>query len=467
VLFFDQKIFKIIGFYGTLFLCLALVSPSWGFETREMGVITVDRLNMRMSAGAGSPVVKVLLKEDQVKVLAHEKGWLQVLHDSDMGYIADDTNYIKLYIIHSASDGKDADAAMVAAQSEDIKQKIKQQAAEVSKYNKQEKEIIDQLHKTDLALNKARQQATVIKADLAEATGKINEIQKKADEAQKAVDKNSGYAVKRLIALYKLNKLGEVNLLASATSLYDLMQRKSAIEKILKYDHRVISGLTAKKNDLGRLVDQLNLEKNKKEKLDKKFQTTVANLAKEKKKRQKLLAEIKQKKTNRLATIKYLKQASVQLDKTISALRKGSSPEPEDFNNFSAFQGLLKMPVKGNVISKYGKYVEPHSGASNFRNGIEIQSRPGTPIRAVFSGETIFSSWLKGYGNVIIIAHGKNYHTVYAHAEELFRSKGEKVKAGEVIATVGDTGAMNGPTLYFEIRHLGNPIDPLEWINKS
>ena len=159
--------------------------------------------------------------------------------------------------------------------------------------------------------------------------------------------------------------------------------------------------------------------------------------------------------------------ASIQLDKTINALRQGSSPEQEGFNNFSAYQGLLKMPVSGNVISKYGKYVEPHSGASNFRNGIEIQSRPGTPIRAVFSGETIFSSWLKGYGNVIIIAHGKKYHTVYAHAEELFRSKGEKVKAGEVIATVGDTGAMNGPTLYFEIRHQGNPIDPLEWINKS
>jgi len=142
-------------------------------------------------------------------------------------------------------------------------------------------------------------------------------------------------------------------------------------------------------------------------------------------------------------------------------------PEQEGISNFSAYQGLLKMPVDGNVISKYGKYIEPHSGAPNFRNGIEIKSRPGTPIRAVFSGQTIFSSWLKGYGNVIIIAHGKNYHTVYAHAEELFRSKGEKVKVGEVIATVGDTGAMTGPTLYFEIRHQGNPIDPLEWINNS
>ncbi len=466
MLFFNQKILKILSFCGLLFFCL-IPASSWGFETREIGAVTVERLNMRMGAGAGFSVVKVLLKDDQVKVLSHEKGWLKVLHDSDVGYIADNTDYLKLYTIHSASDGEEADAAMIAAQSEDIKQKIKLQNEEVSKYNKQEKKTIDQLHKTDLALDKARQMASAIKAELAEADGKVADMQYKANIAQQGIDKNSGYAVKRLIALYKLNKLGEVNLLASATSLYDLMQRKSAVEKILRYDHRVISDLTERKNELYRLVDQLNLEKNKKEQLDKKYQTAVAKLAKEKKQRQKLLADIKQKKTNRLATIKYLKQASIQLDKTINALRQGSSPEQEGFNNFSAYQGLLKMPVSGNVISKYGKYVEPHSGASNFRNGIEIQSRPGTPIRAVFSGETIFSSWLKGYGNVIIIAHGKKYHTVYAHAEELFRSKGEKVKAGEVIATVGDTGAMNGPTLYFEIRHLGNPIDPLEWINKS
>jgi len=307
----------------------------------------------------------------------------------------------------------------------------------------------------------------VIEAELADVAGNISEMQKKVDQAQAAIDRSSGYAINRLISLYKLNNLGEVNLIASATSLHDLMQRRSAVEKILQYDHRVISELAEKKNYLCRLVDQLNSQKNKKEKLNKEYQAAVVKRAKEKKQRQHLLAEIKQKKTNRLATIKYLKKASIKLDKTINDLRHGNSSDHENINNFSAYQGLLKMPVNGKVISKYGKYVESHSGASNFRNGIEIQSRQGAPIRAVFSGQTIYSSWLKGYGNVIIIAHGKNFHTVYAHAEELFRSKGEPVKTGEVIATVGDTGSMTGPSLYFEIRHQGNPIDPLEWINKS
>jgi septal ring factor EnvC (AmiA/AmiB activator) len=125
------------------------------------------------------------------------------------------------------------------------------------------------------------------------------------------------------------------------------------------------------------------------------------------------------------------------------------------------------MPVKGRVISNYGTYVEPQSGATNFRKGIEIQAERGAPISAVFSGQIVYADWLKGYGNVIIITHGDNFYTVYAHAEDLFRKKGDNVEADDVIATVGDTGSMSGPTLYFEIRHHGNTEDPLKWIKKG
>ncbi len=446
---------------------LATIAAAGSIQTREIGVVTVDRLNMRLNAGNGYPVIKVLEKDTQVQVLTHVRDWLQVLHDSDVGYVLNRNNYMKLYTIHSVSDGKQKDLDAATSKANDIDRKIKQQTAEVGKYNEQEKEIVEELNKTDLALNAARQQAAGIEAELAAAAGNISEIQTKADEAQKAIDRSSGYAVKRLVSLYKLNRLGELNLLASATSMHDLMRRRSAVEKILRSDQAVISEMVTKRNHLTGLINQLDRERNNKESLSDDYQDAVAKLAKERKQREKLLAEIKTKKTSRLATIKYLKKASIQLDKTINSLRHGETADPENIKNFSAYQGLLKMPVNGKVISKFGKYIEPDSGVSNFRNGIEIQSKRGAPVRAVFSGQTIYSSWLKGYGNVIIISHGKNFYTVYAHAEELFRSKGEPVETGEVIATVGDSGSMNGPSLYFEIRHQGTPVDPLEWINKS
>jgi septal ring factor EnvC (AmiA/AmiB activator) len=65
---------------------------------------------------------------------------------------------------------------------------------------------------------------------------------------------------------------------------------------------------------------------------------------------------------------------------------------------------------------------------------------------------------------MIIIDHGNHFYTLYAHAEEIFKAKGDYVEAGEVIATVGDTGSMIGPKLYFELRHHGKPVNPLEWL---
>ncbi len=467
MLFFHQKIFKTVISAGILVFWLLGAAAGSGFESREIGVVAVDRLNMRLGAGTGYAVVKVLKKDDQVRVLAHDRGWLQVFHESDVGYIADESRFVKLYTIHTVTDGKQSELEIAAARAREIQEEVRRHTEEIADYNRREKAIVKKLHKTDQTLNTVRQTLAAIESELGAVDATIAKKRGEIEAAEKQINKRSGYALKRLVALYKLHKLGEANLLASATSLQDLMRRRTGVEKILNYDQSVIGRLAGEKAHLRGLMTELTAEKNKKEKLNQKARATAAALEKEKKQREALLAEIKQKKTSRLATIKYLQDAAIKMDKTIDSLRRESDASREGHNNFSAYQGLLKMPVNGKVISKFGKYVEPQSGASNFRNGIEIQSGRGAPIRAIFSGKTIYSSWLKGYGNVIILAHGKHFHTVYAHAEELFRAKGDTVETGEVIATVGDTGSISGPSLYFEIRYQGNPVDPLEWINKS
>jgi septal ring factor EnvC (AmiA/AmiB activator) len=103
----------------------------------------------------------------------------------------------------------------------------------------------------------------------------------------------------------------------------------------------------------------------------------------------------------------------------------------------------------------------------NFRSGIDIQAERGEPIRSISAGLTIYANWFKGFGNMIIIDHGDHYYTVYAHLEEVFKVKGDRVEKGEVIATVGDSGSLMGPALHFEVRHHGKPVDPLKWIRKG
>jgi septal ring factor EnvC (AmiA/AmiB activator) len=127
---------------------------------------------------------------------------------------------------------------------------------------------------------------------------------------------------------------------------------------------------------------------------------------------------------------------------------------------------LLLPPVKGKIVSLYGSFRHPQLNVPAFRSGIEIAADRGEPVQSVHSGTIIYASWFKGYGNVLIIDHGSSFYSVYAHLEDVFKSIDNPVEAGEVVATVGDSGALGTPGLYFEIRHHGKPLDPLEWFKK-
>jgi septal ring factor EnvC (AmiA/AmiB activator) len=125
------------------------------------------------------------------------------------------------------------------------------------------------------------------------------------------------------------------------------------------------------------------------------------------------------------------------------------------------------VPVKGSVISEYGPSTTGDYKSFTFQKGIDIKVERGEPVKSVFKGEVMFAQWLKGYGNLMIVDHGDNYYTLYAHVEEIFKQKGETVDTGEVIATAGDTGSIKGMCLHFEVRHHGKPVNPMKWLRKG
>lgn len=465
--FFNQTLFENIACTVVLVGCLLVSAAAFGMEVHEVGVIRVDGLNMRTGPDLGQPIIRVLQKDARVRVLSHHKGWLRVSHDGDVGFIADRDNYVTRYKVHTVKDKQKTDIDAAREKALEIKEKIKDRRAEVLEYTRREKKIVEALETTEQALAQTRQKIRRIQSEIAEVDQQITETGKQADKLEKAVDAEKAYAMRRLAALYKMNRIGTMNLLASAESMHDLLIRKAAMTKILDYDQRLVADLLRKQARLSQMIDGLAAQKRRKSKLEAEYDETLVQLKEKRAERQRILADIRNKKANRMATLKYLKNAAARLDKTVSEFQQPSASQKPSGKSFSAYQGLLNIPVKGKIIAQYGKYVEPRSGVVNFRNGIEIGSPRGTPIRVVFAGEAIYADWLKGYGNVIIIAHGNGYHTVYAHAEEVFLKKGDKVDAGDVIGTVGDSGTMSEAALYFEIRHRGNPVNPSEWIDNS
>ena len=127
---------------------------------------------------------------------------------------------------------------------------------------------------------------------------------------------------------------------------------------------------------------------------------------------------------------------------------------------FRQLKGKLPWPSVGKIRHKFGT---PRGSGDLSWKGVLVTARPGTPVHAVSHGRVAFADWLRGFGLLMIIEHGDGYMSLYGHSESLFKDVGDWVEAGEIIGKVGDSGGRKSSGLYFEIRHLGKPVDPMRW----
>ncbi|AQR64803.1 hypothetical protein BXU06_06800 [Aquaspirillum sp. LM1] len=126
---------------------------------------------------------------------------------------------------------------------------------------------------------------------------------------------------------------------------------------------------------------------------------------------------------------------------------------------FASLQGKLKLPVRGELAGKFGT---PRAEGMTWK-GVFIRTAAGQAARAVADGRVVYADWLRGFGNMLIVDHGGGYMTVYGGGEALMKSTGDKVRAGDTVATTGASGGGSDNGLYFEIRHLGRPLNPMSW----
>jgi len=132
-----------------------------------------------------------------------------------------------------------------------------------------------------------------------------------------------------------------------------------------------------------------------------------------------------------------------------------------DSRRFAERRGRLPQPVRGTLVARFGQ----ENPAGGTWRGLFFAAAGGTPVQAVAPGTVVFSGWLRGFGNLLILDHGDDYLSVYGSNEAILKQVGDTVRAGEAVATAGATGGLAQSGLYFEIRHRGNPVDPLPWTN--
>ncbi len=132
-----------------------------------------------------------------------------------------------------------------------------------------------------------------------------------------------------------------------------------------------------------------------------------------------------------------------------------------DGKPFEQLKGRLVLPVKGEVANKFGS-ARPDSTV--LWKGLLVRAATGQAVKAVAAGRVVFADWLRGFGNLLIIDHGKGYMSLYGNNETLYKQVGDTLRGGDTVATVGSSGGNEDSGLYFELRHEGKPLDPVKWL---
>jgi septal ring factor EnvC (AmiA/AmiB activator) len=242
----------------------------------------------------------------------------------------------------------------------------------------------------------------------------------------------------------------------------DLESKNNKLIETKQIIKKTISKIENLKKDKGKVKEQLEDEKNQKKQL----LVIVDNEIKNKEQiKQKLIEDEKKLKSIVDELLKKAaKEAKDQIRlKDTKKTKSNETVVPFEGGDFKKLKGKLPYPVKGNI--KYQFDTKRKDTGIKWK-GIFIAAKEGEEVIAVADGKVAYADWLRGFGNLIIIDHGQGYMSLYGYNESILLNVNDEVKAGDVIATVGNTGGLGIDGLYYELRKDSKPFNPTSWSKK-
>ncbi len=348
---------------------------------------------------------------------------------------------------------------------------------------KREAGVLSELEGIDRRLSDKRHQVAVLDGRLKKAQADINEMQSEIGRLQSRRSGQEDVLGRRLRALYKLQAQGGVLpiVLSGADPVEQAVQLRhlttlASVDARLIREYRVTSEVLADRKsrveargrEMASLRTEADHERAEADQEAAKRRALLAKVQGERAYHDRMVGELSEATRRLEAFIRDLQEKQRRAVAKVPPPSRPTRPAPGDASpggpGFAGLRGRLSWPADGRVVAEYGLQVNPRFGTKTFRNGIDIEAIEGSNIAAVFPGQVVYTGWFRGYGNLIIVDHGGEYYTVYAHAADIRVTEGDEVKQGQIIGTVGDTGSLQGPRLYFEVRHEGKPQDPTQWL---
>jgi len=351
-----------------------------------------------------------------------------------------------------AAEAKKEQLAEVKQQLEQGKKLLKSQQQQrktlLSKLKKTELKIgatAAKLHHTRLALTKNKQQ----QRQLAKQQLKLSASNKQQQQA----------LAKQLTSAYMIGDNDLVQLLLN-------QQQTNKIERLLGYYKYInkarlaaLDKLKQTKIELAEVEQQVKQSALQLTTLERQQQVAKAKLSQDKKIRNSALTKLKKRYLANSVSVEQLQLSEIDLKRLIKVAKIPPTPQQKPLQGLTSRKGKLTVPSKGRLINKFG---QARQGTRRWK-GITINGKAGQTVTVVSHGKVLYADWIKGFGLVMVVDHGKGYMTLYGHNQTLLKQAGDYVTANEQIALLGQSGGQNKPVLYFELRHKGKAINPKRW----
>ncbi|MDP2824384.1 MAG: peptidoglycan DD-metalloendopeptidase family protein [Sulfuritalea sp.] len=367
---------------------------------------------------------------------------------------------------------------------QDLKGRIEALRREMATAEESKTYAADQLRDTESAISNANRPLQELGAERTELKTQLADL----DTQNQRLDRQTGTQQNQLARLLNRQFVGDdadaLKLLLSGHDPNQSARDKYFLTQLSRAKADLIQQLRVVAAEKKRLADAARARQEQLAEIERRQQESRAQLLDRKKQRLTKLAAIADRLKAQRREIDMLKRDEQRLAKLIEGLArivatkkakprvgadgtaaakapKLKSHDPGNVGGaFAALRGQLRLPVKGAIAGRFGS---PRAEGGAAWKGIFIRAAEGVEVKAVAGGAVVFSDWLRGFGNLLIIDHGDDFLSVYGNNESLLAAVGASVKSGESVATVGNSGGNPDSGLYFELRHRGQPFDPLKW----
>jgi septal ring factor EnvC (AmiA/AmiB activator) len=369
---------------------------------------------------------------------------------------------VTFILLASSARGEDSSQTIDGTKEklEGIQKRMGTAQKRIRKSEKRERSILGDLEAFDREISSIRAKVRKLKDQERKLKEKISTSESNLRVIRRQREKTAGWLSLRSTALYKAGHLSYLKVMLNSAGIEDLQRRSYYLRILAESDSKLFDLSTELYQREQRQVGALRSAKADLISTRRDQEENLAILARKKRNKDLILAAARDTKEKNATWLKELESSASHLKKLLEALQLQATTGE---SAFPTLKGSLKRPVSGKVVKSFGKNRTGRFNTYTLSNGVTFQSAEGTPIRSVYGGNVIFADWFSGYGRIIIVDHGGGYYTLYGHLSELKVTVGDEVEADKVIGLVGDSGSLEGPALYFEIRRHGKPVDPSPW----